>query len=107
MEEIARLRKEAKKKLRQSRRSFKRLAKTSAPVRIKGSKPTTVAVEFTFKTNERDRGKVSAKPVSGVNSNTFPMTLRSSKRDDDFHPNFVSIYCGLLFYMYQQFYSNW
>ena len=77
-EEMERLRKEAKKTLRQSRKSFKRLAKTSAPAPIKYSKPPTEAVEFKFKTKERDRGRGSVKPVGGLNPIKFPMTLRSS-----------------------------
>ena len=48
-------------------------------------------MEFKFKTKERDRGKVSTKPVSGLNPKEFAMTLRSSKREEDFHPMIVSL----------------
>lgn len=81
MEEIQRLQKEAKKKLKRSRRSFRKLAKTSAPAPVKYSKPTTEAVGFNFHTESRERGRSLAKPVEGINPVKFPMTLRSSKEE--------------------------
>ena len=86
------MQKEAKKKLQQSRRSFLRLGKTSGPVVVKGSKPTTQTVEFNFHTKDRDRTNRpgSASKKDGVNPANFPQTLRNFNSADNYNPNFVS-----------------
>ena len=90
-EEVQRLQKEAKKTLQQSRRSFQRLVKSSAPVVVKGSKPTTQAMEFNFHTKDRERSRPgSATKTEGVHPANFPQTLRCSDSTDNYNPNFVS-----------------
>ena len=95
------MQKEAKKKLQQSRRSFLRLGKTSGPVVVKGSKPTTQTVEFNFHTKDRDRTNRpgSASKKDGVNPANFPQTLRNFNSADNYNPNFVS-YMYMYMYMY-------
>ena len=91
MEEIQRLRKEAKRKLRQSRKSFRKLAKSSGPIAVKYSKKTTETLEFQFKTTGRDRTKVSEQQYSAtVHPSQFAMMLRSTSKAENFHPNVVS-----------------
>ena len=92
LEEVKRLQKEAKKTLQQSRRSFQHLVKTTGPVVVKGSKPTTQAVEFNFHTKDRDRSRPGSatKTQEGVNPTNFPQTLRNFNSTDNFNPNFVS-----------------
>ena len=55
LEEVKRLQNETRKKLRASRRSFANLSKTSAPVRVKGTMPTTEPVEFHFHQTNREK----------------------------------------------------
>lgn len=91
MEEIQRLQKEAKKKLRESRKSFRKLAKSSGPVAVKYSKKPTEAHEFNFKTKGRERTKIRGQQhPAAVHPNQFPMTLRSSTKGENFHPMIVS-----------------
>ena len=89
---MKRLQKEAKKKLQQSRRSYQRLVKSSGPVVVKGSRPTTQAVEFNFHTKDRERTKPSpgGSQKDGVNPTNFPQTLRNFNSTDNYNPNFVS-----------------
>ncbi len=63
-------------------RSYRRLANTSASVPVKGSKPITEALEPRLRAMSRDRRR------SG-----FHMTLRSSCKEDNFHPCMVSQNC--------------
>ena len=94
LEEVKRLQKEAKKALQQSRRSFQRLGKSSGPVVVKGSKPTTQAKEFNFHTKDRERSRPgSATKKEGVNTTNFPQTLRNFNSTDNYNPNFVSCVC--------------
>ena len=90
MEEMQRLRKEAKRRLRQSRKSFRKLAKSSGPIAVKYSKKTTETLEFRFKTAGRERMKVSGQHPAVVHPTQFAMTLRSSSKAENFHPNVVS-----------------
>ncbi len=93
LQEIELLKKEAKKRLRMSRRSYQRLAHTSAPVPVKGSKPTTEALEPRLRAMSRDRGRSGSQYNGGINPTNFPMTLRSSCKEDNFHPCMVSQNC--------------
>ena len=86
MEEIARLQCETKHKLRQSRKSFRRLAKTSKPVKVVYAKAPTEPVDFHFRTEERERerGKALAdQSSSGAALVDFPSTLRRSHKGDN------------------------
>ena len=83
-EEIEKMQEEARKKLRQNRRSFRRLAKSSKPQPVKYSKPMTEAVGFNFRTDKRcqRRSAASRGPqpnLSGSHPSNFPMTLRSGR----------------------------
>ncbi len=92
LEEVKRLQKEAKKVLQQSRRSFQRLGKSSGPVVVKGSRPTTQAMEFNFHTKDRERSKPgSASKKGAINPTNFPQTLRNFNNTDNYNPNFVSV----------------
>ena len=88
MEEIKRLQTETRKRLRQNRRSFRKLASSSGPIAVKGTKPTTQAKEFNFHTKKKDQ-PVSTKSQA-MNVTNFPSTLRSSSSADTYNPNFVS-----------------
>ena len=60
---------------------------------MKGSKPTTQAVEFNFHTKDRDRskpGSATKREEGGVNPTNFPQMLRSFNSADNYNPNFVS-----------------
>lgn len=89
MEEIKRLQMETRKRLRQNRRSFRKLANSSGPIAVKGSKPTTQAKEFHFHATKKEQHAVSIKSEC-VNVTNFPATLRSSNNADAYNPNFVS-----------------
>ncbi len=90
LQEIERLKKEAEKRIKMSRRSFRKLAKTSAPAPVKYSKPTTEAHEPQLRTLKRKRRSSASQNEDGINPSRFAMTLRSSSKDDNFHPCMVS-----------------
>ena len=77
--------------MRESRKSFRKLAKSSGPVAVKYSKKPTEAHEFNFKTKGRERMKIRGQQhPAAVHPNQFPMTLRSSTKGENFHPMIVS-----------------
>ena len=83
-EEMKQMQAQTKKKLRQYRKSFHRLANSSKLEPVKYSKPMTEAVGFNFRTDRRCRKRATAslgsKPKpSGTHPSSFPMTLRSGK----------------------------
>ena len=86
-EEMEKMQEESRKKLREYRKSFHRLANsTKKPKTMKYSKPTTESVGFKFKTEERFRGRqktaAGCRPphASESHPNNFPMTLRSASK---------------------------
>ena len=98
MQEIALLKKEAKKKLRQSRKSFRMLAKSSGPIPVKCTRAPTEAVAFKFRSKSRDRSKQAGQQmVDELNPARFAMTLRSSNKEENYHPHVVSTMSGYTF----------
>lgn len=93
MDEVKRLKKEAMKRLRQSRRSFANLTKTSGPVVVKGSMPTTEPMEFKFHQTTREKKGQVVKTGSNsvVHPQQFFSSLRSSRNTDRYNPNVVSL----------------
>ena len=93
MEEVQRLKKDVMKRLRQSRRSFASLTKSSGPVVVKGSMPTTEPVEFKFHqtTREKKGQVVKTESNSVVHPQQFFSSLRSSRNTDKYNPNVVSL----------------
>lgn len=86
-EEIEKMQEDTKKKLRENRKSFQRIANSAKkPKVVKYSKPTTESVGFKFRTDRRLRRRAggSGKPPvysSGLHPSTFPMTLRSANKE--------------------------
>ena len=83
-EKMQKMQEEARKKLREYRKSFHRLADSAKkPKVVKYSKPTTESVGFEFRTDRRlrkRRAESAQHPShsSVAHPNTFPMTLRSA-----------------------------
>ena len=78
LEKIKELRKEARKKMKLSRRSFMNLSKTFEPVQIKNSRPPTETKEFKF---SKEKPRASSQEEDSINPAKFPMTLRSSEKN--------------------------
>ena len=91
-EEVEKMQAESRKKLREHRKTFHRLADSGKkPAKsVKHSKPTTESVGFKFRTETRVRRRRSAAVATGGSSrpplpqygvshaSQFPMTLRSA-----------------------------
>ena len=89
MEEIGRLRLEAKKRLKSSRRSFQRLTKGSKPIRaVKGSKRPTQIKEFHF-SKVVDRSHVMPQREA-IHPESFAKTLRSRHPSDTYEPKMAA-----------------
>lgn len=89
MAEIKRLQLEAKNKLKQSRRSFQRLAKSSRPMKVvKGSKPPTETKEFSFSkaTTGTPHAGGGAGGVEPLHPSNFASILRSRHPSDNLDP---------------------
>ena len=90
-EEMEKMQEETRKKLRQNRKSFRRLAISSKrPTAVKFTKPTTDAIGFKFRTDRRCRKRAASasrpkmKPhSSGSHPSNFPMTLRSDSTNEE------------------------
>ena len=118
LEEIDRLRKETKKKLRRSQQSFHHLAKIQGPMRaIKGSKPPTETKEFNFSKlasgEKHSCGSTGVRAGEVVHPSNFASTLRSKNVTDSCDSSTVStvVLVNLLLYHSQwkitASYSNW
>lgn len=92
MEEIKRLQLEAKQRLKNSRRSFQRLAKGSKPIKaVKGSKRPTRIKPFHFSkvADNKSRGNAMGSQSGEVHPSDFAKTLRSRHPSDGYEPGMV------------------
>ena len=85
------MQREAKRKLRRSKRSFHKLAKVSGPMRaIKGSKPPTETKEFNFKTTNGRKSRNNSSRSCGVRD-VHPSNFANSLRSLDVADNITMV----------------